>query len=121
MAAFKESWTGASFTGAVRAAAGTQLNDSQLVPGLWAVAPTRSLGRTAFARAAKQAGIKESAWRKLTSTRNREEAARQTRRIVRRLDHVPVAEIVDGIYYWGPKVRREWAVAWFLGDASGDE
>lgn len=110
---FNNSWTVARLVSNLRNTADQSLNDSQLIPALWAVGCPRVFSDKDFPKVARAAGISERSWQKLTSTRNRLEAARQIRRITKRLPAVPVADIVEGLYFWGDRRRREWAMGWF--------
>jgi hypothetical protein len=102
----------------LRAAYSQKFNESQLLPAVWAVGRTRKVSRGSFPAMCKRSGVKEQQLRKLTGTSNRTEAARQVRRLTSRIPDVPVADIVNHIYYWGEHNRRDWAIKWFEGSSS---
>ena len=95
-------------------------NPDQLGLALWALSPLESRSKDSFAQCARRCGVSEKAWRKLTSTRSRVEAAKQIRRLVRRASSVPADNILESIFYWSDHRRRQWAVEWFEAGPSSD-
>lgn len=91
----------------------------QLITSIWGAATAKGDCEGSLAFHARKHGIHERHWRKLTSTRDRQEAARQTRRIVRQLPEVPIEDIIEKLFYWGPRARQDWAIAWFDYDEKG--
>ena len=105
---FKNSWSVAALLGQLK-----RPKYDRLLAALWGAATAKKTCDGSLASIARQHGVNERRWRKLISTRDREEAARQVRRIVRQLDAAPVGDIIDKLYWWGPDARQGWAVAWF--------
>lgn len=105
---FKSSWYVAALLGQLH------LNKSdQLLAALWGCSTAKDICSGSLAAQAQKHGIHERHWQKLTSTLDREEAARQVRRIVRQLPAAPVDDVIEKLFYWGPSARRRWAMAWF--------
>jgi hypothetical protein len=105
---FQNSW----YLASLLATLDSPKND-QLLTSIWGAAVAKSVCDGSLAAVAKRHGLNEKHWRKLTATTSRVEAARQVRRISRQLDAVPVKDIIEKLFYWGTKARRDWAVEWF--------
>lgn len=105
---FKSSWHISALLGGLH-----QPPADQLLVSLWAASTVKENCEGSLARRAREYGINERHWQKLTSTRSRQEAARQVRRIARQLPSAPIRDIVEKLYFWGPSSRRRWAMEWF--------
>jgi len=105
---FRSSWYVASLLGQLH----VPKND-QLLTSLWGAATAKEVCDGSLAQLARKYGVNERRWRKLTSTRDRTEAARQVRRIVRQLPQTPIKDVIEHLFFWGPTARRRWAVSWF--------
>jgi len=114
--AFKDSWYVASLLGRIHVP-----HSDQLLTALWGTATAKDVCNGSLAVLSRKNGLKERHWQKLTSTRDREEAARQVRRIIRQLPAAPTDDVIEKLFYWGPRARRDWAVAWFKQEWDGSD
>ena len=94
--------------------------NDQLWYSLWAVSAAQAPSGRSLADLARAHGISEKRWRKLTSTRERSEASRQLRRIVRQLSECPIPEVIKTLFYWSDRSRRQLAMDWFKLNTESD-